>query len=64
MKNSNTNDQEPASHPSEQVFAPAGEAMRRAARRAHLRAAKNGTPVAIYQDGKVIWVKADELLVK
>ncbi len=64
MKNTNTNDQEPAAHPREQGFAPADEAMRRAARRAHLRAAKNGTPVAIYKDGKVVWVKADELLVK
>lgn len=31
-------------------------AILRAAKRARLRAAANGTPVAIWQDGKVVWV--------
>ena len=35
-------------------------AILRAARRARLRAAANRTPIAIWEDGKVVWVKVSE----
>ncbi len=40
-------------------LAGAEAAMRRAAERARRRAAENGTLVAMFEDGKVVWVKAD-----
>ena len=41
-------------------MAGADAAILRAAKRARLRAAANGTPVAIWQDGKVVWVKVSQ----
>ena len=35
-------------------------AILRAAKRARLRAAANGTPVAIWQDGEVVWVHVSQ----
>lgn len=35
-------------------------AILRAAKRARLRAAANGTPVAIWRDGEVVWVPVTE----
>ena len=40
-------------------FAGAEAAMRRAAERARRRAAANGVAVAVFEDGRVVWVKAD-----
>ena len=34
-------------------------AMHRAAKRAHRRAAEHGNAVAVFRDGKVVWVKAN-----
>lgn len=35
-------------------------AMRRAARRAWRRAAENGTPVAVVENGQVVWKRPDD----
>ena len=37
-----------------------GAAMQRAARRAWRRAAENGTPVALVEDGQVVWKRPDD----
>ena len=41
-------------------LAGATAAMHRAARRARRRAAANGTPIAVVEDGKVVWVRVDD----
>ena len=41
-------------------LAGATAAMHRAACRARRRAAANGTPIAVFEDGKVVWVKVDD----
>lgn len=40
-------------------FVGADAALRRAAERAHRRAAACGNLIAIFEDGKVVWVKPD-----
>ncbi|MDE0109179.1 MAG: hypothetical protein OXN96_15290 [Bryobacterales bacterium] len=40
-------------------FVGAEAALRRAAERARRRAAECGTAIAIFKDGKVVWVKPD-----
>ena len=41
-------------------LAGATAAMHRAASRARRRAAANGTPIAVFEDGKVVWVRVDD----
>ena len=41
-------------------LAGATAAMHRAARRARRRAAANGTPIAVFEDGKVVRVRVDD----
>ncbi len=41
-------------------FVGATAAMRRAALRARRRAANNGTPIAVFMDGKVVWLQPDD----
>ena len=38
----------------------ADAAILRAAKRARLRAAANGTPIAIWEEGKIVWVNVNE----
>ena len=40
-------------------FVGAEAALRRAAERARRRAAECGTAIAVFEDGKVVWVKPD-----
>lgn len=39
-------------------------ALNRAAREALQRHARDGQPIAVWRDGKVVWVPAEELLAK
>lgn len=40
------------------------EALRTAAREAILQHKREGLPIVIYRDGKIVWVPAEELLEK
>ncbi len=40
-------------------LAGAEAAMRRAAERARRRAAENGTPICVFEDGKIVWVDVE-----
>ena len=35
-------------------------AIHGAAQRARRRAARNGTPIAVYEDGKIVWMRVNE----
>ncbi len=56
MKAPKSDDRKPAEPARGPDLAGAEAAMRRAAERARRRAAENGTPIAVFQDGKVVWV--------
>ncbi len=56
QKTENENPGEPARDPD---LAGAEAAMRRAAERGRRRAAANGTPIPVFRDGRVVWVKVD-----
>ena len=55
-KTENENPGEPARDPD---LAGAEAAMRRATQRARRRAAANGTPIPVFQDGRIVWVKVN-----
>ena len=46
-------------HDRDPDFVGADAALRRAAERARRRAAECGTAIAIFEDGRVVWVKPD-----
>ena len=60
MKPRKPDDRMPAAPERDPDMAGAEAAMHRAARRARRRAAANGTPIAMFKDGKVVWVRVDE----
>ena len=45
--------------PRDPDLAGAEAAMLRAAQRARRRAAANGTPIPVFQDGRILWVMVD-----
>lgn len=60
MKPDGSDDRKPAETPRDPDLARATAAMHRAARCARRRAAENETPVPVFEDGRVVWVRVDE----
>jgi hypothetical protein len=40
------------------------EAMRQGVREALLRHVQNGTPVAVWKDGRVVWIEAADIVIE
>ena len=59
MKPQKSENEKPAEPARDPDLAGAEVAMRRAAERARRRAAENGTRLALYENGKIVWVKPD-----
>ena len=59
MKLRKSNDEKPSEPVRDPDLVGAEAAMHRAAKRARRRAAEHGNAVAVFRDGKVVWVKAD-----
>ena len=59
MKPRTSEDRKPAEAPRDPDLVGAEAAMLRAAARARRRAAENGTPIAVFEDGKIIWVDVE-----
>lgn len=60
MQPDRTDDRKLAETLRDPVLACATAAMHRADRRAHRRAAKNGTSIPVFEAGKVVCVRVDE----
>ena len=60
MKPDRSDDRKPAETERDPDLAGATAAMHRAARRTRHRAAENGTPIPVFEDGKVVRVRVDE----
>ena len=60
MKPDRSDDRKPAETPRDPDLADATAATHWAARRARRRAAENGTPISVFEDGKVVRVRVDE----
>ena len=60
MKPDRSDDRKLADTPRDPDLAGATAAMHRAARRARRRAAENGIPISVFEDGKVVRVRVDE----
>ena len=60
MKQDESDHPKTAETAGDRELAGATAAMHRAARRARRRAAANGPPIAVFEDGKVVWVKVDD----
>ena len=60
MQPDRSDDRKLAATPRAPVFACATAAMHRAARRAGRHAAENGTPIPVFEAGKVVCVRVDE----
>ncbi len=59
MKAPKPSDGKPA-RPRDPDMVGAEAAMQRAAQRARRRAAAHGNPIAMYENGRVVWVKVDD----
>ena len=59
MKPRKSKNEKPAEPVRDPDLVGAEAAMHRAAKRAHRRAVEHGNAVAVFKDGKVVWVKAD-----
>ncbi len=59
MKPRESDDRRPAASARDPDLAGAEAAMRRAAERARRRAWENGGAIAVFEDGRIVWVKAD-----
>ena len=62
MKSDKSSDRKPVETGKDPDLAGATAAMHRAAQRARRIAAANNTPVAVFENGKVVWKKADDEL--
>ena len=60
MKPDRSDDRKLADTPRDPDLAGATAAMHRAARCARRRAAENGIPIPVFEDGKIVWVRVDE----
>ena len=60
MKPDRCDDRRLAENPRDPDLAGATAAMHRAARRARRRAAENGVPIPVFEDGKIVRVRMDE----
>ena len=60
MKPDRCDDRRLAEYPRDPNLVGATAAMHRAARRARRRAAENGIPIPVFEDGKVVRVRVDE----
>ena len=60
MKPDRSDDRKLAATPRDTDLASTTAAMHRAARRARRRAAENGIPIPVFEDGKVVRVRVDE----
>ena len=60
MKPDGSDDRKPVETERDPDLADATAAMHRAVRRARRRAAKNGIPIPVFEDGKVVRVRVDE----